>query len=1004
VTNGRQHRLALPAGYKLHWYEIESVLGQGGFGITYLARDTNLDQPVAIKEFLPTDLAVRTHDSSVQPISEGHTDTYGWGLGRFITEAQTLAKFRHPNIVLARSVFEANNTAYMVMEYVKGRTLEDALRFKNIEGELEFKRITFAILDGLELIHKEGFIHRDIKPENIYLRADGTPILLDFGSARQAVGGKTRTLTALVSPGYAPFEQYDNSRQSEDKQGPWTDIYALGATLYRAVTGHGPSDSLQRMSAVVDNKDTYQPLVPVDGRAYSSAFLGAIDWALEFKPGNRPQSIEDWRKALSGELQPDADTKLPQSPELKQAIPSPAAATKPATIEAIRDASKPRKRRGLLRGLSLGGLVLVVLVGGGYWLATSTGPLRQSPPAEPVASAEPLAEPGIEVEVAKAEPEQKPSEKAAEAEQLAKLKQEQEEAQARTKQRQAVARLLELAAADVEAGRLTSPTGENALERYIEVLKLEPNNTAASEGKHKIFTHFLEIGKALIEEENFPEAEKALSRAEAVEPGSVAVRLVRVRLNEAKQDAENRALIEQRKLAQEALQQKAEDERAQQRALKIQTLLSAADTDLKALRLTSPPGNNAFEGYQSVLELDPENDRAPEGLLEIVNRYLEFRDRAVEQNDFDKAQGYLEKAETVLPGSELLADARAELDAVRAAAEAERLAKAQAESERLKREQEKLKSQMQEKTAQPTQTEVPKSIPPIAVAVFPFVNIEDPGDAETLLPEFARRYISDNRQLQLWASYYGYGQNDSKIGDRGDYWSGGNRPLADQIYSHGARIGADAVLMFSYYAVFTNKQRFAVTIYLFDVKNRHTYKATGNQDDYERVTERLFEEFLQSWKGAPAPSAMSAASAGRKSDQLARAQAELEGVEAEEKRIEALVDEVVPEKVAIELFWESDSGINDSYSKIVALRDGKLDAYLTRGTSRTSIKGEFAKDGFSLHGTILETATAYSRHRNFKINGKLTDGQFSSNFQTGVGAPRSGYSEYNVKLNLKVVE
>ncbi|HEY5700515.1 MAG TPA: serine/threonine-protein kinase, partial [Gammaproteobacteria bacterium] len=166
MTNGRQHRFALPAGYMLHWYEIDSVLGQGGFGITYLARDTNLNHWVAIKEFLPSDLASRTHDSSVEPISDGHSDTFGWGLQRFITEAQTLAKFRHPNIVLVYSVFEANNTAYMVMEYVEGRTLEDALKFKKIKGEAEFKRAVLALIDGLELVHDAGFIHRDIKPEN----------------------------------------------------------------------------------------------------------------------------------------------------------------------------------------------------------------------------------------------------------------------------------------------------------------------------------------------------------------------------------------------------------------------------------------------------------------------------------------------------------------------------------------------------------------------------------------------------------------------------------------------------------------------------------------------------------------------------------------------------------------------------------------------------------------------------------------------------------------------
>ncbi|TFH51232.1 MAG: serine/threonine protein kinase [Lysobacterales bacterium] len=237
-----RHHHALPDGYQLHWYEIDSILGQGGFGITYLARDTNLDQLVAIKEFLPSDLAVRTQDSAVHPLSGSHTDTYGWGLNRFLDEARTLAKFRHPNIVCVMSVFEANNTAYMVMEYERGESFENLLKFKQVNGEAALKNILLALLDGLELVHASGFIHRDIKPSNVYLREDGVPLLLDFGSARLALGVETRTLTSLVSPGYAPFEQYNDTREN-DKQGPWTDIYALGATMYRAITGHGPTDA-----------------------------------------------------------------------------------------------------------------------------------------------------------------------------------------------------------------------------------------------------------------------------------------------------------------------------------------------------------------------------------------------------------------------------------------------------------------------------------------------------------------------------------------------------------------------------------------------------------------------------------------------------------------------------------------------------------------------------------------------------------------------------------------
>jgi len=297
LTNEQRHYAALASGYKLHWYEIESILGQGGFGITYLAIDTNLDTQVAIKEFLPNDLAVRTHDSSVQPISEGHRDMFTWGLSRFLAESKTLARFQHPNIVRVYSGFEANNTAYMVMEYVEGQTLEAALKSRRLRTEQQLLDIVYPLLDGLGKIHAAGFIHRDIKPENIYLREDGSPLLIDFGSARQAIGAKTRTLTALVSPGYAPFEQYGGASKSEDRQGPWTDIYALGATLYRAVSGKAPMDAMARVNAVVGGaSDAVSPAVAAGEGIYSTRFLEAIDNAIAFLPEKRPQTIAAWRK------------------------------------------------------------------------------------------------------------------------------------------------------------------------------------------------------------------------------------------------------------------------------------------------------------------------------------------------------------------------------------------------------------------------------------------------------------------------------------------------------------------------------------------------------------------------------------------------------------------------------------------------------------------------------------------------------------------------------------
>ena len=203
----QEHRNSLRAGYRLHWYVIKKILGQGGFGITYRAGDTNQNQEVAIKEYLPVELAVREQDDSLHPVSGEHGEQFSWGLDRFMSEAQTLAQFKHPNIVRVLTVFPENNTAYMVMEYEKGQAMHELLKERKTLSESELNDIFLPILDGLEQVHKAGFIHRDIKPPNIYIREDGSPVLLDFGSARQSMGEKTRTLTTMVSPGFAPFDQ-----------------------------------------------------------------------------------------------------------------------------------------------------------------------------------------------------------------------------------------------------------------------------------------------------------------------------------------------------------------------------------------------------------------------------------------------------------------------------------------------------------------------------------------------------------------------------------------------------------------------------------------------------------------------------------------------------------------------------------------------------------------------------------------------------------------------------
>jgi len=292
MTDRTIHRDALPPGTRVREFELLDVLGRGGFGITYLGRN-NLNIQVAIKEYMPLAFAVRDGDGNVCPRTDGQHGDYEWGLEKFLDEARLLARFeREPNIVQVRQFFEANDTAYMVMEFLNGRTLYDELEAEGTLSEERLRDLLTPILTGLKQVHAAGAWHMDIKPGNIVLRDDVTPVLIDFGAAEIAVAEHSRLVQSVVMPGFSPSEQYSNSTRHH---GPWTDIYALGAVLYRGMTGSVPIDGLLRV-----HSDELVPVGTAAKRRYSPALVEAVDWALRVNATDRPQSIDEWRKALEG--------------------------------------------------------------------------------------------------------------------------------------------------------------------------------------------------------------------------------------------------------------------------------------------------------------------------------------------------------------------------------------------------------------------------------------------------------------------------------------------------------------------------------------------------------------------------------------------------------------------------------------------------------------------------------------------------------------------------------
>ncbi len=355
--------VALRAGQTIGRYEIVSVLGQGGFGITYRARDIQLGREVAIKEYLPSALAVRQDGTTVLPRTTKMADDFGWGRDRFVTEGRTLATLhRVPAIVQVFDFLEANGTAYIVMELLSGETLEDRLKQKGTLTPDEADRILWPLLDGLEQVHAAGFLHRDIKPANILLNAAGDPTLIDFGAAREAMVGRTSAMTAIFTPGYAAAEQMTSA-----KQGPWTDIYGLAATLYHAIAGKTPPSAFDRML-----DDGYEPLARLMPKGFSPGVLAGVDAGLAVAARDRPQSIAGWRPILGMTEAPAADATMMMAKAPPPVAGRQSVLTPDATPSTFMAGPMPKSRTGLWIALAV--VLVAALGGGGYYATAMRGP------------------------------------------------------------------------------------------------------------------------------------------------------------------------------------------------------------------------------------------------------------------------------------------------------------------------------------------------------------------------------------------------------------------------------------------------------------------------------------------------------------------------------------------------------------------------------------------------------------------------------------------------------
>ena len=517
------HTMALPQGAQIQDFVVRQVLGHDGFGITYLGWNFAQDIPVIIQEYLPPNLAIRGRNLSVVPKSSDDETEFKWGLDQFLDMARTMTHFKHPNIVKVHRFFQSHGTAYVVMEYIEGESLASLLKRRGTLMEKELKSFLLPLLTGLVEVHSAGIVHRNIKPDNILLRAsDGSPVLIGFGSIRQAVINH--------NPGFTPIEQYS----SQGHLGPWTDIYALGCVCYQALVGKVPVEAIDRVRN--------DPLVPITQAGRGKAkheFLVIIDWCLRVNEMERPRRMHELYDALLG------DGKVYEQP-------SAGSSTQQASPLNVPPRVSPGNHPWLYRLLFMFGVIILVLTGTMWTWQTYPDLFGQGGEGSPNALDQELQsdssreKPG-QVDTADLNPNQMktPPDTIPKHEQLSSKKNEQTSLSEDIK----ITHLLEAAEKDLKARRLTSPAGNNAWEKYQRVLELAPSHPKAIVGMEQVIKSYLDLFDSALIQEDFEKAASYLDRIRSLHPDSPMLEEGEQRLVAAKQArAELLAKLDQQRL------------------------------------------------------------------------------------------------------------------------------------------------------------------------------------------------------------------------------------------------------------------------------------------------------------------------------------------------------------------------------------------------------------------------------------------------------------------------